>query len=179
MISEFKPARARLLFAVISMLLIACTAWPQSGKSAPKVKLNAENLGPRQIEDLTSQSVPRDYGLAWRTMTLALENGRADLLESYFTGFAKDDLTRMVNDEKRTGVRVHYTDLGHKLDAIFYSPAGDVMQLRDHAQLEMQVMDGDKVIHREQVNLQYMVLMTPGADRWLVRYLQATPEAQP
>ena len=61
----------------------------------------------------------------------------------------------------------------------FLSPAGDAMQLRDHADLEINVMDGQKVIHSEQVNLQYMVLMTPGADRWLVRDLEVAPEAKP
>jgi hypothetical protein len=50
------------------------------------------------------------------------------------------------------------------------------MLLRDHAQLEIQILDGDKVIDREQLNIQYMVMMTPGADRWLVRDLRAAPE---
>ena len=75
-------------------------------------------------------------------------------------------------------MRIRYEDRGHKLDGIFYSPAGDAMQLRDRAQLEMQVLDGDKVIHTETVTMNYVVLMTPGADRWLVRYLQSTPEGQ-
>ena len=52
------------------------------------------------------------------------------------------------------------------------------MQLRDRAKLEIQVLDGDKMVDRQQVNLQYMVLMTPGADRWLVRDLETTPEAK-
>ena len=45
--------------------------------------------------------------------------------------------------------------------------------------LDIDVMDGDKVIHSEQVNLQYIVLMTPGADRWLVRDLEIMREAKP
>ncbi len=48
------------------------------------------------------------------------------------------------------------------------------MELRDHAQFDMQVLDGGKVIYEEPVNAEFMVLMTPGADRWLVRQLQAT-----
>ena len=53
-----------------------------------------------------------------------------------------------------------YTDRGHKLHALFYSPAGDAMQLRDRAQLEMQVIQGDSVIDREDINVEYIVLMT-------------------
>ena len=44
----------------------------QAKASIPAVHLNAEDMGPRTIEDLTSKSVPRDYGLAWQTMAQAL-----------------------------------------------------------------------------------------------------------
>ena len=152
--------------------------WSQTAASAPtpKVVLNAQAIGPRPIEDLTRQSVARDYAYAWQSMADALSQNRADLLNAYFTGFAKQNLVQRIASQKHAGVRVRYTDLGHKLDAVFYSPAGDAMQLRDHAQLEIQILDGDKIIQDEHVNAQYMVLMTPGADRWLVRDLQSTPE---
>ena len=48
------------------------------------------------------------------------------------------------------------------------------MQLRDHAKLDVEVRDGDKVIYQESLNVEYTVMMTPGADRWLVRELQAS-----
>jgi len=76
-------------------------------------------------------------------------------------------------------VRIRYDDRGHKLDALFYSPSGDAMQLRDRAQLGSEILDGGKVIHNEEANMQYLVLMTPGADRWLVRDLVTTPEVKP
>jgi len=142
----------------------------------PKVELSASNLKPRPIEDLTSKSVPRDYAHAWQTMAQALDSNNVDLINGYFTGFAKENLTQRIEEQKRANLHVRYDDRGHKLEALFYSPAGDAMLLRDHAQLEMQILDGDKVIHREQMNVQYMVMMTPGADRWLVRDLRATPE---
>jgi hypothetical protein len=53
------------------------------------------------------------------------------------------------------------------------------MELRDHAQLDVQVMDGGKVIYEEPVNVDYVVIMTPGADRWLVRQLQAVTGEKP
>jgi hypothetical protein len=150
----------------------------QAKASLPSVHLNAQDMGPRTIEDLTSKSVPRDYSLAWQTMAQAIAQNRLDLLNGYFTGFAKDKLTKRIEDQRKAGVHVRYTDRGHKLTGLFYSPAGDAMQLRDEAQLDIQILDGDKVIHSEQVTLHYMVLMTPGADRWLVRDLQTTPDVK-
>jgi hypothetical protein len=56
--------------------------------------------------------------------------------------------------------------------AFFYSPDGGEMQLLDKAQLEIQVYDGGKLIHQENATQDYLVLMTPGADRWFVRSLE-------
>jgi hypothetical protein len=148
-----------------------------SADNLPKVDLNADNIGPRPIEQLTSQVVARDYANAWQTMAQALDKNSSGPLESYFTGWAKENLTKRIADQKSTGLHTHYVDHGHALEAIFYSPAGDLMQLHDRAQLEIQTLDGDKVIDQQQVTLHYVVLMTPGADRWLVRDLQAVPEA--
>jgi hypothetical protein len=138
-----------------------------------RVELKADNIGPRQIEDLTSKSIPRDYALAWQTMAQALEQNRTDVLDGYFTGFEKDELTQRVKSQMKSDLHTRYQDRGHKLQAIFYAPAGDAMELRDHAQLDVQVLDGGKVIYEEPVNVDYVVIMTPGADRWLVRQMQA------
>jgi hypothetical protein len=169
---------ALLMTAVIMILAINVPQLYAQAKALPAVHLNTDDLGPRTIEELTSKSIPRDYGLAWQTMAQALAQNRLDLLNGYFTGFAKDKLTKRVEDQRKSGVHVRYTDRGHKLTGLFYSPAGDAMQLRDEAQMDIQILDGDKVIHTEQVTLHYMVLMTPGADRWLVRDLQTTPDVK-
>jgi|SRR5581483_1837386 len=144
----------------------------------PKVELSADDMGPRQIEDLTTKSIPRDYAFAWQTMAQALETNRKDLLNGYFTGLAKDNLGQKITDQQKTGIHLKYEDHGHKLQGLFYSPAGDAMQLRDEAALQIQVFDGDKVIETEDVTLHYIVLMTPGADRWLVRDLETIPEGK-
>jgi len=143
-------------------------------ESVPRVQLHTDNLGPREIEDLTRKSVPRDYALAWQTMEQALAENRPGLLDGYFTGTAKQDLTQRVNGQIKSGLRTRYQDGGHKLEGIFYSPAGDVMELRDHAKLDVEVLEGTKVIYQESLNVGYTVMMTPGADRWLVRELQAS-----
>jgi hypothetical protein len=47
------------------------------------------------------------------------------------------------------------------------------MQLEDTAQLEMQVFDGQKMIYSSTSPRKYLVLMTPGPDRWYVRSLES------
>jgi len=145
----------------------------------PRVQLNADNIGPRQIEELTTKSIPRDYALAWQTMAQALRENRTDVLDAYFTGSGKDQLIQRVKSQVKSGLQTRYQDRGHKLEAVFYAPAGDAMELRDRAQVDVQVLDGGKVIYEEPVNLDYIVIMTPGADRWLVRQLQAVEAQKP
>lgn len=179
-----KTAALRYCLLVMGFATLLCAAAvlylrASASGELPRVELNADNIGPRQIEDLTSKSVPRDYALAWQTMAQALNENRADLLDGYFTGFEKEMLKQRVKSQISSGLRTRYTDRGHKLDAIFYAPAGDAMELRDRAQLDVQVLDGSKVIHDEPVNLDYIVIMTPGADRWLVRQMQAVEGQKP
>jgi hypothetical protein len=178
-----KTAALRYSLLSVGFALLICAAAMYLRASAsdeiPRVQMNAENVGPRQIEDLTGKSIPRDYALAWQTMAQALENNRTDVLDGYFTGFEKDELTQRVKSQIKSGLHTRYQDRGHKLEAIFYAPAGDAMELRDRAQLDMQVLDGGKVIYEEPVNVEYVVIMTPGADRWLVRQLQAVGTQKP
>lgn len=166
-------------FAALLSAFVVLRLGASASAESPHVVLNADNVGPREIEDLTSQSVPRDYGFAWQTMEQALEENRPGLLDGYFTGAAKQDLKDRVQSQIKSGMHVHYVDHGHKLEAIFYAPAGDAMQLHDHAHVDMQLLDGSKVIYEEPLSLEYMVLMTPGADRWLVRQMQAVPGDKP
>ena len=175
---------AALRYSVLAIgfaVLVCAAAVLRLGASAsdevPRVDLNADNIGPRQLEDLTAKSIPRDYALAWQSIAQALNENRTDALDAYLTGFAKDELTQRVKSQIKSGLHTRYQDRGHKLTAIFYAPAGDAMELRDQARLDMQVLDGSKVVYEEPVDRDYVVLMTPGADRWLVRQLQATSAA--
>jgi hypothetical protein len=172
---------AVLRYSLVSLALTAlvCTAAvlylrASASDDLPRVELNADNIGPRHLEELTSKSIPRDYALAWQSIERALNENRTDLLDAYLTGFAKDELSQRVKAQVKASLRTRFQDRGHKLEALFYAPAGDAMQLRDRAQLDMQVLDGDKVVYEEPVNLEYVVIMTPGADRWLLRQLQAS-----
>lgn len=164
------------LLAAAAVLFVA--SHYSAAQSSPAVEFNGTNAGPRSVEDLTSQSVPRDYAFAWQNLTQALDENRPDLLDAYFTGFAKASLEQRIKQQAQAGLHVRYTDHGHKLNVLFYSPNGDVMQIEDDAQLERQILDGGKVIQSQTVHVRYMVLMTPGADRWMVRDLESTPATQ-
>lgn len=170
------------LLIIVAILLLGVVAYrlrATADDELPRVQLNADNIGPRPIEDLTSKSVQRDYALAWQTMEQAVAENKSGLLDGYLTGFAKQDFTQRINSQAKSGLHAHYTDRGHKLDALFYSPSGDAMELRDHAQLDVQILEGGKVIYEEPVNAEFVVLMTPGADRWLVRQIQGTNGEKP
>jgi hypothetical protein len=168
--------------AALFTLLIAISAL--AADKVPSVTLNADQIGPRApIEELTGRNITRDYARAWQSLAQALEENRPQLLEGYIAGFAKDNLARRIAEHKKSGLHVVTIDHGHTLVAGFYAPNGDAMQLHDTAQLEIQVFDGSKMIQQETVAAHYLVLMTPAADRWVVRLLEEVPggtgEARP
>ena len=167
-----------ILFLVLGLIAFY-VGYLHADQPASHVELNTDNIGPRSTEDLTEKSIVRDYGMAWQTLRTALEHDQTSALDGYFTGLARDEFSRLVQSQIKTGVHVRYIDRSHKLAAIFYSPSGDAMQLRDHATLEMQIMDSSKILSAQQVTRNYLVLMTPGADRWLVRDLETLPEGRP
>ncbi len=145
------------------------------GLQLPEVHLDANGLSPRPIEELTGTTIARHYALAWRDLALDLESDQADGLGDEFVGFAKDRLTQRINEQKQTGMHVRIVDHGHHLKAVFYSMDGTAMQLIDRVQLEIQTFDGDKLVDTQNSPHDYMVLMTPGSDRWYVRDLQELP----
>jgi hypothetical protein len=163
------------LVTAAGLLIAACTfATGQSSVQIqlPEVHLDAAGLAPRPIEELTGTTIARYYALAWRDMAVALESGRTGGLGDEFVGFAKDRLARRIAEQNQVGVHVRIVDHGHHLKAVFYSTDGAAMQLRDQVELEIQTFDGDKLIDTQNAPREYMVLMTPGADRWYVRDLE-------
>ncbi len=141
----------------------------------PKIELNTSAATPRDVEDTTAKAIVRDYGSAWSTLSRALAEDRADLLGSAFVGVAQEKLAQKIAQQKAAGLRTRYLDRGHQLDAVFYSPEGSAMQLRDTAQMEIQYLDGNNVVARENVTAHYLVLMTVAEDRWKVRVIEAVP----
>jgi hypothetical protein len=150
-------------------------ALPVSAQELQEVKINGSPAG-REMQDATRQSIARAYARAWETLGDALEQNRADLLDSAFLGTARQNFAQLIRHQEKSGIRQKYIDRGHKIDLLFYSPEGMSVQLRDRAQLEIEVLDGNSVIHRERMTVNYIALLTPTEVTWKVRYLQAVPE---
>jgi hypothetical protein len=163
------------LLALSAMLLVCGAA---VGAEPVSVQLSTAKVAPREIEDNTESAVARDYTRAWQSLATALSENRPDALTNDFIGQAHDEFRQRVSEQQKSGLHVRYVDHGHSLQAVFYSRDGSAMQLRDTARLEVQLLDGDKVIHSDQFTQNYLVVMTAGENRWKVRVLQALPPTQ-
>jgi hypothetical protein len=164
------PFAKTATFAIAACVLTIAQSSPQT--NLPPVHLDAAGLAPRPIEELTGTTIARHYALAWRDMAAGLESGQAGQLSDEFVGFAKDHLTKRITEQNQAGVHVRIVDHGHHLKAVFYSTDGTAMQLLDQAELEIQTFDGNKLLDTQNAPHEYIVLMTPGADRWYVRDLE-------
>lgn len=165
------PALAAAWLALVMMI----PGLNPAAQNAQHVELNVGSAGPREVEDTTRAAILRDYTSAWKAMTDALAQNRPDLLGANFSGAAQENLGRRIADQQKNGITTRIVDRGHKVEALFYSPEGSAMQLRDTASLELQVLAGEKVISSQQVTLNYLALMTAAQNRWQVRVLQAQP----
>jgi hypothetical protein len=146
------------------------------GADTPQVVLNTSKAAPRAVESLTERSILRDYKFAWINLNLALDSNSTAPVSGLFAGTAGAWINDAVASQRRSGLSSRYLNQSHKLEAVFYAPEGDVIELHDTADYDLQILDGDKTIHNEHAVVHYIVLMTPGADRWVIRQLQAVPE---
>lgn len=142
---------------------------------AVNVQFSAEHAQPRQLEETTPASIVRDYKAAWQNLGTAMDQNRADLLDASFVGFAHDKLSDAIEEQKKSGLHRRYIDHGHKLEVVFYSYDGSAMQLKDTASVEVELLDGNKVIATQPGTIFYMVLMTPAENSWKIRDLEAVP----
>ena len=65
-----------LVFAIVLLGVVAYHLRASADSDLPRVQLNADNVSPRPIEDLTAKSVPRDYALAWQNLAQALSGNK-------------------------------------------------------------------------------------------------------
>jgi hypothetical protein len=172
--SSFPAVLTLAAFAVFAMVL-PMTHQAVLAASSPSIAINVDHATPREIEDTTQRSLARDYATAWQAMTEALEQNRADLLGASFIGTADDKLTATIQEQAKAGLHQHITDQGHSVDAVFYSPEGSAIELHDTAHLQIDVMDGSKVIHTDNATVHYVALLTAAENSWKVRVLEAVP----
>jgi hypothetical protein len=168
----------RMLVLTVGVMLAVSGAAPLLKRimadSKPSVQLNVKNAQPREVEEVTQNAILRDYTLAWQGISTALANNTLQPLNENFSGFALDKLTQRVKDQKQNGLSTRIIDRGHKVEAVFYSPDGSAVELKDTASIETQVLDGGTVIHSDQAQIQYYAVMTGAEDRWKVRVLQSS-----
>jgi hypothetical protein len=146
---------------------------PALAEEKPAVQLNVDRTVPRDVDDAVQKAIVRDYSAAWQAIGAALASNNAGVLRDSFIGFALDKLTQRVKDQQQTGLRTRIIDRGHKVEAIFYSPDGSAIELRDRATLETGILDGDTVIYADRIEIHYYVVMTGAEDRWKVRVLES------
>jgi hypothetical protein len=164
------------LFLAAICLILGVSVNSYAADAAVKIQLNTKKAGPRAVESLTERGILRDYRFAWTSIAQALEANTTEPLEGPFSGDAKQWLRQSIASQMKSGLSQRYLDQSHQLEAVFYAPEGDVMELHDTAQYQVQILDGSKTIRDEHITVHYVVLMTPGADRWVVRQLQAVRE---
>jgi hypothetical protein len=171
---------ARMLILTLGVAIAISGAVPLLehifADTKPTVQLNVKNAQPREVEDVTQTAIVRDYTLAWQAISTSLANNTLQPLNENFAGFALDKFTQRVKEQKQNGLKTRIIDHGHKVDAIFYSPDGAAIELKDTASIETQILDGGTVIHSDQAQIHYYAVMTGAEDRWKVRVLESTAQ---
>ena len=168
--------RSLLLLILAGIFVSLASLYSAAADSAPHVTLNTSKATPRQVEPLTERAVLRDYKFAWTNLTQALESNSIAPLNGLFEATADSWLKDAVQSQRHSGLTSRYLNQNHKVDAVFYSPEGDVIELHDTAEYDLEILDGSKTIHNEHAVVHYVVLMIPGAERWVVRQLQSVPQ---
>jgi hypothetical protein len=163
----------RMRIAMIGVTLVLVAGNLKAADASPQVTLNVSRAAPRTVEPLTQRALLRDYKFAWTNLAQALESNSMESLNELFAGNANTWLNGKVSTQRQSGLSSRYSNQSHKVDAVFYAPEGDVIELHDTAEYDYQVLDGSKSVHSEHAVVHYVVLMTPGADRWVVRQIQA------
>ena len=161
---------------IITALLTLAGHGVWAADASPQVILNVSKAAPREVETLTQRALLRDYKFAWTNLAQALESNSVGPLNGLFVGTANNWLKDAINSQSQAGLSSRYSNQAHKVEAVFYAPEGDVIELHDVAEYDFQVLDGSKTIHSEHAVVRYVVLMTPGADRWVIRQLQSVQQ---
>jgi len=164
-----------LLSFVLVSLCLSGVAFAADATNS-NVKLDTSMAKPRAVEDLTRNALARDYSNAWLSLTDASESGTLAPLDAYFVGSARENLGDAIANQRRQGLQSRFLSQQHNLQAVFYAPEGDIVELHDIANCQVQILDGKKTVDDRQVTLHFVVLMTPAADHWVVRQLQEVPE---
>src|ERR1700732_3624634 len=129
----------RLYVATMFVCVFALAVNARSVTSDVQVQLDTKKASPRAVESLTERGILRDYRFAWTSIAQAFELNSLDSLEGAFAGDAKQILRGTVLSQQRSGFTRQYLNQNHRLEAVFYAPEGDVMELHDTAEYELRI----------------------------------------
>ena len=164
------PGIRTTLLAAVPVL----AALLMSGAGQPAVRVAPmDSVGPRPVEKQTQSSVVRDYLQAWQTLDSALGGNRADLLDGYFVGVAKEKLADTIREQQNLGIETSYRDQSHDLQVVFYSPEGLSIHLLDNVEYDVEVRDHGKTVGTQHVRTRCVAVLTPTESKWKVRVFQS------
>jgi hypothetical protein len=159
------------------VLCVVFAAISSIGHAQATVRVEPANLqGPRPMPEQTQTAVIRDYLQSWQSFSAAFEQNRTDLLDSDFTGTARDKLAQAIQQQAELGISTRYQDRAHDLQIVFYSPDGLSIELIDKVEYDVQVLEHGRVKTTQHLNSRYIIVITPAEVRWRVRVFQADPE---
>jgi hypothetical protein len=162
---------------IVCLVFLAIFVLGADQPAEPVVRVEAADLvSPRSLEKPTEAAVVRDYLEAWRSLSGALDENRADLLDRNFVGIAKEKLAGTIRQQAALGIQTRYRDGTHDLRVVFYSPEGLSIQLIDTVEYDLQILDHAKVQTTQHILARYIAVLTPTEERWKVRVFQAVPE---
>src|ERR1700676_833626 len=103
MMKRTRQRRALLKpFLFVCSVLATLFLW---GSDQPAVHVSPTNsVGPRTLEKQTETAVIRDYLQAWQSLSGALDQNRADLLNRDFLGTAKEKLADTIREQAKLGI---------------------------------------------------------------------------
>src|ERR1035437_6196825 len=98
--------KIRSLLVIFAILAMPFALWAEQ----PEVRVEPSNLqGPRPLQTQTATAAIRDYLQSWQSLSAALEQNRADLLDPDFVGTALDKLTdTVVRQQAKLGIHTRY-----------------------------------------------------------------------
>lgn len=162
---------------MLKKILILCATLAIAtgfGVAQAAVHVDTSHLvAPRPLNDQTQHAAIRDYLESWQSMSEALSQNRADLLDTDFVGTAKERIANAIHDQTSSGISTHYQDRSHNIQILFYSPEGLSVELQDSAEYDVQVTDHGKLLATYPAHARYIVVLTPSEVRWRVRIFQA------
>ena len=161
------------LFLVLSGFLPLYRAFAAAPDDEIQVRINASQIAPRPLEEVVGRAIVQQYSRAWKNLETALDQNNTDVLNESFIGYAQEKLSSEITAQRKNGLSTRYVDHGHQVDAILYSRDGSAVELRDTAQLEIQYLDGSKVVGSEKATRHYIAVVTLVDDRWKVRVLDS------